>query len=301
MKDRINILHYLQQNNAHVAEYISSHGYLVGVEESLGITVESILNDSINIVLEDLESIGIVLEDNELLGNFYNFELISDLERLFQPSQLFELCDTNNQFIEQIESIITDDVIADNEVLFMFFEKLSLLFPDNERFKELNDIISYFSCNAKLSSYLIKVLEIIKREILKEDINITERLTYFNYVKSMIDDLKELLYSNYYKNLDYFVYLQEELEKWSNSLLHTKYYNTFLKIFLVNDGKEELTNDVKEHFLKIFKTFKMTSPGYKEYYINNNFLISDLIGITIKVIQKIDVLSKTYDKLISEN
>lgn len=303
---RDNLLSRLVSSIPNFGEYVASESYLNDLPDVEAYTDDFLINLGIDFLVNSFLELGIVV-DEYITKNYYDVNLLLNIYDRIQIKGILELYnqlpnDLQKHFIEYIHNVDENEDIL-HELYNWLVEYLS-----NESYsEEYKIIVDYLVSNKVFKIYLFKVIDRFLKEPKDKDLNLDndidiQSLKVWNIVIRQISTTINQIEK--YEDFNFKLQVMHTLHIWLTKLSN----NDFLELCIwyvnrhnISDEDITVVNRKLELLKNEYKTFRLHTEGYKEYYDNLNEdekIYNPLyIELVCKYVDKLDPLKK----LLSES
>lgn len=270
-------LDILMENHGEVYDYIISMKALTSVETEFAITDDLLLSRAFDIVISMLENIGITVHDNSLFEDLTNATNLSNLQVFLSPSTLTNFLENNTEVHEMLNELIESN---SESLLLEIFEKLQVIYINDENYKKLYDTIYWSLTNdERFVNYITNIVELVTKD--DTEIEYRHNTAFYINVLSLIQHKIINESDNQHNEVNLIV------DRWFSSLCNCTCRNIF-GWYLLNKDNIEINESMVNEFKNKYEAFKQITYGYREYYDSNNILINDMRNVAIDYIENLD-------------
>ena len=282
-------------------EYVASESYLNDLPAIEAYTDDFLINIGIDFLVNSFLELGIIVNEY-ITKNYYDVDLLLNIYDRIQIKGILELYnqlpnDLQKHFIEYIHNVNENEDML-HELYNWLVEYLS-----NESYsEEYKIIVDYLVSNKTFKIYLFKVIDRFLKEPKDKDLNLDsdtdiQSLKVWNIVTRQISTAINQIEK--YEDFNFKPQVIHTLHIWLTKLCN----NDFLELCMwyvnrhnISDEDITVVNRKLELLKNEYKTFRLHTEGYKEYYDNLNEdekIYNPLyIELVCKYVGKLDPLKK---------
>lgn len=271
----------LRQVSVAVENYICSQSYLLkyGQDE---ISIELLLRDSYELVLDELKELGIIFWDteNSILEDWYTARCIYHARSLFDQLKLTRLVHQNRTIIPVLETIVTSDEGDDSNII-LVLDALHFTFSDDADIsfciRHMDRIIS----DEQFDAHVLAILNQVKNTPLSTIDNLATVTAYLKRIDDgriaaaqAVEKLKPLL-----QDTD-----TSQLDKWVAVYDLDKIAANDINIYAIVDNEDgpDLPDELRVLAKRYMDAHHQRTPHHIEYWLAHNKL-PDYPALTILV------------------
>lgn len=275
---REQLLTKLINDHAEIYDYIISMQFLGSVEIEAAIDNTLLVNDSIEILISLIENLGITVHDSSLFEDLSNIFILSNLYNFLVPSSLIAFLENNLPIQDMVNGLLESKT---DSLLLELFENLQLIFVNDDTYKSMYDLVHWNLMNDEaFTNYLSNIMK-----ILSED---TNKLNDIDTIKVFIESLNEIQKRIQRDSKEISNDVLIIVNRWFDSLCNNNDYIDSFGWYLLNKDDVKANKFFINEFLLLYELFKKSTIGYREYYLTNDFLISESKAKAIDYIKQID-------------